>query len=302
MKITKVIFVIIFILANSIAARQQTTTWQLAELEDDNRDEPPLPFNISWQMSPPLRNGTDFKATTEWGYFQTYYLDRNYIFLSVNPILYGGVMLQTYNDMKNDSLVALEDQATWTCTVTIDTPVVAYLLWDHRTLPYVPYWIDDDGWELTSEIQETTDYSMGFFAIFRKYFRANEPIVLHHHLMGSGDAPFAAQSMYIVIFVPLTTENFPSSFRLWQNYPNPFRTTTNLQYSLLDPGYVTIEIYNNQGQLVRKLVNMAQPSGVYVIQWDGRDDNGVSMPSGIYWAKYRAGLREAPKIKIIKLR
>ena len=66
------------------------------------------------------------------------------------------------------------------------------------------------------------------------------------------------------------------------NYPNPFNNATQIAYRLPMEGDVVITIYNMQGQVVRSLVNEYQVRGNYEVQWDGRDQGGYTVSSGIY--------------------
>lgn len=75
---------------------------------------------------------------------------------------------------------------------------------------------------------------------------------------------------------------FPISFRLDQNYPNPFNPETTISYCLPTSDYVTIKIYNITGREIRTLVNERKASGYYNIQWDGKDNNGTNVASGVY--------------------
>ncbi len=86
-----------------------------------------------------------------------------------------------------------------------------------------------------------------------------------------------------------TVETAPQTFLLAQNYPNPFNPTTNLHYELPRDVQVRLTIYNMLGQVVRVLVNEKQRVGVYAKQWDGRDDAGRLLPSGIYLYRLEAG-------------
>ena len=86
-----------------------------------------------------------------------------------------------------------------------------------------------------------------------------------------------------------TVEVLPETFVLAQNYPNPFNPTTNLNYELPRDVAVKLTIYNVLGQSVRVLVNEKQRVGVYSKQWDGRDDAGRLLPSGIYLYRIEAG-------------
>jgi hypothetical protein len=74
----------------------------------------------------------------------------------------------------------------------------------------------------------------------------------------------------------------PDNYELAQNFPNPFNPSTTITYSLKDTGPVRLFIYNIRGQLIRELVNAEQTAGHYTLEWDGRDQNSVPVPSGTY--------------------
>lgn len=267
--------------------------------EDENKPVSTLPFDIHWILDPPLRNGSDFAVTTDYWENKKYYLDREYEFVNTNPVLKGGVLLQTYNGMKYESLVAEADRDSWNCTITVDTPLVVYLLWDHRSKPYLPGWLNFNKWSLTDEIQEVTDYTMGYFDIFRGYFQKNEPIVLGHHQTSDVPQEYWPGSFWIVFFIPLEHEEFPYSYLLFQNYPNPFiysiHSQTTITYSILDGGFIQLEIFNIRGQRVRGLINQYRRAGFHQEEWDGMDDNGLPLPSGTYICQLRAG-NELPRL------
>jgi len=73
------------------------------------------------------------------------------------------------------------------------------------------------------------------------------------------------------------------------NYPNPFNPETTIEFSLTEPGEVTIAIYNIKGQLVRSLVNDSYQAGSHSVVWDGRADNGREVVSGIYFSRMESG-------------
>lgn len=87
----------------------------------------------------------------------------------------------------------------------------------------------------------------------------------------------------------------PTEFSLGQNYPNPFNPTTTIPFSLDKPGEVRLAIYNLQGQLVRVLVNNQLPASQHQIIWDGRDDCGQPVPSGLYFCRLTAQNQSAVK-------
>lgn len=74
----------------------------------------------------------------------------------------------------------------------------------------------------------------------------------------------------------------PRNFRLRQNFPNPFNPETHIEVELAREGHVQIKIFSLTGEQVRTLMNDHRSAGRHVILWDGRDDGGTSLPSGVY--------------------
>ena len=82
----------------------------------------------------------------------------------------------------------------------------------------------------------------------------------------------------------------PTEFALGQNYPNPFNPTTTMTYALPKEAQVTFEIYNMLGVRIRTLLaGQTKSAGFYTMTWDGKDDAGHSMSSGIYLYRINAG-------------
>ncbi len=92
-----------------------------------------------------------------------------------------------------------------------------------------------------------------------------------------------------VLAIGDTPAGLPQAFALEQNYPNPFNPTTTLQYALKENVDVKLAIYNVLGQLVRTLVNEQQIAGFKEVVWDGANDFGVKVASGIYIYRLQAG-------------
>jgi hypothetical protein len=72
------------------------------------------------------------------------------------------------------------------------------------------------------------------------------------------------------------------SFKLAQNYPNPFNSITNFSYSLPGASCVRLAIYDLNGQEIITLTNMKQDAGQHSISWNGRNQDGNLLPSGVY--------------------
>ena len=110
-----------------------------------------------------------------------------------------------------------------------------------------------------------------------------------------------AESLYavvehalLILKTPTSVEEdeetaIPRLFELSQSYPNPFNSQTIIRYSLFKPSDVSLTIYNVLGQRVRTLVNQAHQSGQVTVTWDGKDDKGNDLGSGIYFYRLQAG-------------
>lgn len=86
----------------------------------------------------------------------------------------------------------------------------------------------------------------------------------------------------LVSGVRVLSGSLPLEYGLEQNYPNPFNLQTEIIYELPETAQVTLGIYNTLGQHIRTLISREQSSARYAISWDGRDEFGLEVPSGIY--------------------
>lgn len=115
--------------------------------------------------------------------------------------------------------------------------------------------------------------------------------------IGSGNSPTPCECLYDEIclsktYAGLTTETDvaekianPRQFVLHGNYPNPFNPGTTIRYSLEKTGFVTLAVYDLLGHKIKELVSEQHMPGEYHVQWDGTNDMGESLPSGIYLYK-----------------
>ncbi len=81
----------------------------------------------------------------------------------------------------------------------------------------------------------------------------------------------------------------PQEFHLSQNYPNPFNPETTIRFTLPKSGHVQLVIFNILGQKVKMLVDENRKAGFYSLIWNGRDEFGNAVPSGIYYYSIKAG-------------
>lgn len=93
----------------------------------------------------------------------------------------------------------------------------------------------------------------------------------------------------------------PEGFHLAQNYPNPFNPSTMIQYELLRAAQVQLAIYNLLGEKVRTLVDAKESVGVKQVTWDGRNERGERVSSGVYVYRVEAGeFRTARRLLLMK--
>ncbi len=85
----------------------------------------------------------------------------------------------------------------------------------------------------------------------------------------------------------LTT--LPEGYHLFQNYPNPFNPNTTISYALPQPAHVQVEIFDVNGQEVKRLVDQVCSAGVHSVVWNGTDEAQRKVPSGIYICRLSAG-------------
>jgi glucose/arabinose dehydrogenase len=95
--------------------------------------------------------------------------------------------------------------------------------------------------------------------------------------------------------------SIPLKYTLEQNYPNPFNPGTIIRYSVPEQGDVKLEVYDITGKLIKTLVNTFRMSGSYETVWNGRDDRGANVPSGVYIYKLQTDkFSESKKMLLIK--
>ncbi len=87
----------------------------------------------------------------------------------------------------------------------------------------------------------------------------------------------------------------PQDFALEQNYPNPFNPETQISFRLNKSGHVKLAVYNMLGQKVKTLLDKEKQAGRYRVTWDGTDENGEKLSSGIYYYRLEMGESHATR-------
>ena len=80
----------------------------------------------------------------------------------------------------------------------------------------------------------------------------------------------------------------PKDFLLMQNYPNPFNQGTFFELDLEEQSNISLEIFNTRGQIIRTIYEGVKSAGSHRFYWDGFDENGRALSTGVYFYKFSA--------------
>ena len=173
----------------------------------------------------------------------------------------------------------------------VDDKVPNYAGENHEVSPW--YTIDWIGWKLVTwdMMNDSTgtwigdgslDGTLGFDSIQLTYENGNS-------LSGTLYFDDLRLLKQLSVSVEEQRASLPREFILYQNYPNPFNSGTTIRYHVSSgQHHVVLSVYNVLGKKVRTLVNKETLAGEYFAQWDGKDENGERVTSGIYLYKLTA--------------
>jgi hypothetical protein len=106
---------------------------------------------------------------------------------------------------------------------------------------------------------------------------------------------------YVVNVSDEHVNQIPINYGLAQNYPNPFNNQTNIEFQVPNQSLIKLEIYNILGQKIRTLINQEKYPGNYSVSWDGENDFGDSVNSGIYFIKFSSdNFSDTKKMTLLK--
>jgi hypothetical protein len=156
--------------------------------------------------------------------------------------------------------------------------------------------VEDGTIRITSAFIDETfggNVTLGFTS---KGVNNNIDFEIVHALVGVNEGVAVATNLAQYSFKAL-----PTVYAMSQNFPNPFNPTTTIEYSIPNSGNVELAVYNITGQKVRTLVSQKQDASFYKVVWDGRNDFGEPVASGIYFYRLVSGnFSKIEKMNLVK--
>lgn len=198
--------------------------------------------------------------------------------------------------------------------ISIDNPVVQteFTLIDLPTVESLSFFVDNDTGLFSMMWSEPSDpvLPISAYRVYRRFDSGPYVMVLQtedtaytESFILDGEYRFYVAPMYMnvegspsqVVYAPypyvsneeLNTPGLVTA--LGSNYPNPFNPTTTIQFTLAESGRAHLSVYNTRGQLVRTLANTDLMAGKHQLVWDGRDNRGNNVSSGLYFYRLQAG-------------
>lgn len=133
------------------------------------------------------------------------------------------------------------------------------------------------------------------FFITGKFNSQNDIEVVNVEVTNSNGA------VVIPNFKLISTDIYPVNFKLEQNYPNPFNPITTIKFTIPKETRVQISVFDITGRLVKTLLDKTLPAGEHLITWDGTDENGSKVSSGVYiYQMYSDNFTSAKKMILAK--
>ena len=132
--------------------------------------------------------------------------------------------------------------------------------------------------------------------------RAGEGTILNIPLEGTKDFKVVAaytssraNGLKELEYTVVDGDSFLGSMALEQNFPNPFNNSTKIEFQIPNNCEAKVVVYDVDGALIRTLLDSSLPSGTHKVEWDGKDDSGNVVESGVYLYKLYAGVYSLTK-------
>ncbi len=206
-------------------------------------------------------------------------LNQSMAYTSTTQLAFNGVLPNT--TVSTD--FALRNLGNALLTGIISTPIGFVLSQDGSDLPM------DYAYQISPA--ETSYFTLSYTA-------GSTVNTINEILMITTNDPATPNLELPVLVTPSANEDpglVPFTTALDKNYPNPFNPETTIRFSTKEAGMVRLSIYNLKGQMIRSLVNETKAAGNHRIIWNGKDDRGNNVSSGIYFYRMDATNYSATK-------
>ena len=214
-----------------------------------------------------------------------YYIDRNYTVTNIPTEINGHLWIKTANDDRNRS----DDNFL---NFKLNKVAKIYIAYDSRASSY-PNWLVNDFYRIGKSIGVSEN--TGNLDLWEKVCEPGEISLGANLAEGAGNV----KSMYVVIVETKGSRppGLPDDmgdplslgpakvFLLYQNYPNPFNAGTEIRFQLPKHAYVELTVYDILGKTVRNLTRGYKPPGHHILKWNGINDEGLAVPSGVYFSR-----------------
>ena len=142
-----------------------------------------------------------------------------------------------------------------------------------------------------------------FITMFETFVNDPVPYMYHCHMLTHEDEGMMGQFKVFDPNVGIGHEStgIPSSVSIESIYPNPFNPTTTIKYSIIETGFINLSVFDGSGRYIATLINRKHEPGVYFVQWNGNDVNGINMPAGTYISQISVGIeKKSSKLTLLK--
>jgi hypothetical protein len=198
------------------------------------------------------------------------------------------------DDVSRAALSCMEEAEPWTAENGVNGPETNDGILHHMVVTIddaeLTFYVDGESMGTTELLGENAlwNISQNYAYIGRGGF-ANDPVFLssihdvaiYNRVLTADEVLFLYQN-FPVSAVDSNVGTLPDNFALAQNYPNPFNPTTTIDFSLPKTTMATLSVYNMIGQRVATLANGVYSAGTHKTLWDGTDDTGQPVESGLY--------------------
>lgn len=174
-----------------------------------------------------------------------------------------------------------------------------------------------DGWhKMKIEVRTVNDTTVSFSCYFDGQLLAGSPVSYHKSTavsagrfglytfqMDADGIPGYFDNVYVTQLATSVEDKeiVPSEYSLLQNYPNPFNPETQISYKLSAGGFTSLSVYDLLGREIKTLVSKEQSAGLYTVSWNGKNEFGNSVPSGVYMYTLKTGnFYESRKMILMK--